>query len=107
MMMYPTRHNWVLHDHVATHNNNAAFMSTTIQNELFDLAASQILNSIVTDCNNADWFTLTADESTDVSLKDYIAMCIRFVHKKPDADNRMKHSVRKEFLFFCSCGHWF
>ena len=58
------------------------------------------LKSIVTDFNNADCFTFVADESTDVIIKEQTARCVRYVHKKSDAGNRMKHSVREEFLSF-------
>ena len=75
-------------------------MSQTIQNELPDLTANQILKSIVTDYNNADCFTFNADESTDVSIKGQIPICVRFVHKTSADDNGMKQSVREEFLSF-------
>ncbi|KAK2162265.1 hypothetical protein LSH36_101g05061 [Paralvinella palmiformis] len=44
--------------------------------------------------------TALKDESTDVTIKKRIVICVRFVHKKPDDDNLMKHSVREEFLSF-------
>jgi len=42
MIQYATRHNGVLRDHIATHQNNTTRMSPTIQNELLDLAPNQI-----------------------------------------------------------------
>ena len=68
-------HNTVLRDHIATSQNNATCRSPTIQKELLDLAANQILKSIFTNCNNGDCFIFIADESTDVRIKEQITMC--------------------------------
>ncbi len=62
--------------------------------ELLDLAASQILTSIVEDCNMATCFAFISDESTDVGIKEQIAMCVRFV------DGRNRHTVLEEFFSF-------
>ena len=56
--------------------------------------------SLVTVCNNADCFTFIPNEPTAVSIKEQLVVCVRFVHKNPDNDNRMKHSVCDEFLSF-------
>ena len=34
------------------------------------------------------------------SCEEQFVVCVRFVYKKPDDDNRIKHSVRGEFLYF-------
>lgn len=47
--------NNVLADHLAFADPNKKYTSSNIQNELIDMCADQIINSLVADCN-ASWF---------------------------------------------------
>lgn len=58
--------NSILRDHQEHARPTAKYTSPEIQNELLDIAAFQILNSIVVDCTRAQCFAFIADESTDV-----------------------------------------
>ena len=73
-----------------------AMRSPEIQNELLDLSAQQIVNNIVSDCKKAGCYAFIADESTDVSVKEQISVCVRFVQK----GNNGRHIIREEFLSF-------
>lgn len=60
---------------------------------MIDLCADQIINSLVADCNAAQFFGFISDESTDCSTKEQASICVRFYDKNAKA-------VREEFLGF-------
>ena len=95
-LKYASQYNDAIRDYLANARYNAKYTSPEIQNELLELCASQILSSIVRDCNNAVCFTFIADESTDVGILEQISMCVRFVHKQDGGE----HQLREEFLCF-------
>lgn len=72
---------------------NKKYTSPDIQNKLIDLCADQIINSLVADCNAAQFFGFISDESTDCSTKEQASICVRFYDKNAKA-------VREEFLGF-------
>jgi hypothetical protein len=71
------KENKVLADHLAFGDPNKKYTSPHIQNELIDLCADQIIDSLVADCNAAQLFGFISDESTDCSTKEqaYTCMC--------------------------------
>ena len=58
------------------------YTSGDIQNELLQLMALSILRDIGASMKNSGWYTVMADECTDVSNKEQFVICIRWV----DAD---------------------
>ena len=72
-----------------------SFLSSKIQNELIAPCADHIRGQIATECNKAFCFSLLADETTDVSTKEQITLCVRFVEL-----NRItqKVTLHDEFL---------
>lgn len=69
---------------------NATYNSPHIQNELIDLWKSKI------SVRSARWFSVMADECTDVSTLKQMSMCFRFV----DECNRHQPEIREEFVGF-------
>ena len=67
-----------------------------IKNEIIFFSAKQILDGLIDNCKRSVIYALIADESTDVTNKEQISICIRFVDKKEDG----KHRIRAEFLTF-------
>ena len=59
-------------------------------------SAKQILDGIIDNCKRSVIYALIADESTDVTNKEQISVCIRFVSTKEDG----KHFIHEEFLTF-------
>ena len=55
------------------------YTSPEIQNELIQVMAHTVLRGIATDIRSATFFTLMADEVTDVSNKEQVAVCLRCV----------------------------
>jgi hypothetical protein len=67
------------------------YTSPSIQNELISIAGEQISSDLVAACNKAGMFGFIADEATDASTMEQMALCVRFV------DDNL---VREEFLGF-------
>ena len=88
----------LLSDHLATAPKHAKYLSSEIQNEFISLCGKQISNSITEGCRSAQYFTVMADESADVSNIEQFAFCVRFT-EKCDAD---VHTVTEELLSFVS-----
>ena len=90
------KQNSILQNHIEQERPTAKYTSPEIQNEILDIAASQILNAIVADCRRAQCYAFITDESTDVRVKEQISLCAQFVYKKEDG----KHDVWEDFLTF-------
>ena len=76
------KQNSILRNHIQQARPTAKYTSPKIQNEILDIATSQILKAIVVDCRKAQCYAFIADESTDVEVKEQISLCARFVDKK-------------------------
>lgn len=88
--------NSILQNHLEQAGPTAKYPSPEIQNEVLDIAASQILNAVVPDCKRAQCHAFIADESTYIGVKEEISLCAHFVDQKEDG----KHYVQEEFLTF-------
>lgn len=82
----------VLKQHLASAAYNAKYLSPDIQNEIVDIAGEEVLEVILSKARSAKWFSIMADECTDVANLEQMAVCIRFV----DANN----IVNEEFIGF-------
>ena len=65
---------FILSEHLDTAAQNATYTSPTIQNQLIDIIGSQIRQKILNRVKGAGWFTVIADEVTDVSNKELQAL---------------------------------
>lgn len=88
--------NSILQNHLEQAGPTAKYPSPEIQNEVLDIAASQILNAVVPNCKRAQCYAFIADESTYIGVKEEISLCAHFVDQKEDG----KHYVQEEFLTF-------
>ena len=86
----------VLGEHLATCSKNATYTSSVIQNQIIDVLADQIRNKIIVKVQAAKWFTVIADEVTDVSNKEQLSLVLRYVD--PDA-----LLVREDLVGFFEC----
>ena len=68
-----------------------------IKNEIIFFSAKQILDGLIDNCKRS---VIYVDETTDVTNKEQIFICIRFVGRKEDG----KHLIREEFLTFVHAG---
>ena len=83
----------VLKKHIETAHRSMTYLSPTIQNELIQCCELEIRDNIIVKCNEAGYFAVIADETTDVSVTEQLSVCIRYV----DTDTC---EVREEILGF-------
>ena len=86
----------ILGEHLCTAPRNATYTSSVIQNQVIDVVADQVRQKIITKVRAAKWFTIIADEVTDVSNKEQLSLVVRYV----DHDTL---SVRVDLLGFFEC----
>ena len=80
----------VLKKHLSIAVKNARYTSAPIQNQLIECAGKFISNKLVEEINGSGVFAILADESTDCSNKEQMALIIRFHDKN--------NEIREEFL---------
>lgn len=68
-----------LAQHLATAPRNATYTSSVTQNQVIDVLASQIQQTIIERVHTAKWFTVIADEVTDLSNKEQLSLVLRYV----------------------------
>ena len=86
----------VLADHLKSCGRNAFYTSKTIQNQLIAICGKIVLSSILEEIRAASLFSIMADEATDASNKEQLAVCIRYVHS-----STLK--IEERFLGFSEC----
>jgi len=67
------------------------YTSKDIQNDILKLMAAEVLDNISTNIQQADFFTVMADESTDASNKEQVVLVIRWVDKCLDVHEDFIH----------------
>ena len=83
----------VLANHFSQATNRAKYTSPTIQNELISILGEQIRESIVNQIpSDAPYFSMLADEVTDVSNRERLSLVIRLVDSGGN--------IHEEFLGF-------
>ncbi|XP_004209363.2 52 kDa repressor of the inhibitor of the protein kinase-like [Hydra vulgaris] len=85
----------VLEHHLKSSGKNATYISKTVQNELIDICGQIITEKIIKEAKIAKYFSVIADETTDVSHHEQLSVCIRFVCLINGF-----HTTREEFLNF-------
>ena len=71
---------------------NAQYLSSTIQNEIIVTCYDLILSNLVKDIAQSEYFSVLADETTDIACKEQLSLCVRYV----DTDN----CLQEHFLQF-------
>ena len=78
--------------------SNQTYRSKTIQKEIIEVRGEVITETLVNAIKDAKFFTVLADEATDCSNVEQMAIALRFIH------NFFK--VREEFSGFYSVYEW-
>lgn len=81
----------VLQNHLETSHKKATYISSLVQNKIISVYNKLILKNLVDNVNKAKGFTTLADKTTDISNKEQMSLCVRYVRKK---------TVREDFLQF-------
>ena len=72
----------VLANHLSKCPGNACYTSKTIQNELLQVVGDMICSDILKEVKHARFYSIIADEVTDVSNKEELSLVIRYLHKE-------------------------
>ena len=96
MLSLFAKENSVLRDHLENAPRISKYKCPDIQNDIIFFSVKQILDGIIDNCRRSVIYALIADESTDVTNKEQISICIRFFGRKEDG----KYHIREEFLTF-------
>ncbi|KAJ8297606.1 hypothetical protein KUTeg_024137 [Tegillarca granosa] len=70
----------ILKEHLES-SYRSKYTSPMIQNELICICEEYIRNEIVKDCNESVCYSFMADEATDASTMEQIAMCVRWASR--------------------------
>ncbi len=58
------------------------YQSPEIINEIIEIMAHTALHSLLADVNSSPWFSLMADETRDISNREQLVICLRWVSEK-------------------------
>lgn len=67
------------------------YITPQIQNEIISSCGNLILQTIVKKVNNSQCFSVLADETTDISVTEQLALCVRYI----DENNIVNESFLK------------
>ena len=85
----------VLEEHFTNAPKNSTYRSKTIQNELIHSCETFIRNMLAEEITQAKFFSIIADEASDASSTEQLAIVLRFVDSKGE--------IREEFVEFLKC----
>ena len=80
--------NPVLRKRMKNSPGNAKYTSKTTQNDLLKVASATIVEQIVEEIKRAEFYSIIADETCDISRIKQLSVCLRYVH--PD-----DHSIKE------------
>jgi hypothetical protein len=83
----------VFKNHLETTNKISTYLSPLIQNEIISICNKLILEHLIAIVNKSKSFTILADETTDVSNKEKMTLCVRYVDLNAN-------KIREDFLQF-------
>ena len=85
-----------LENHLLCTQQNAKY-SPEIQNDIILCCRDLIVQKLVADVKESKYYTILADEATNCSLKEQIALILRVVDKNS--------TMREEFVSFLECSY--
>jgi len=65
--------------HLENSSGNCTMISKTVQNEIIDSMGEVVRNNIISEVKRSQFFSILCDETTDVSTKEQMSLCIRYV----------------------------
>ncbi|KAG8171727.1 hypothetical protein JTE90_022423 [Oedothorax gibbosus] len=82
-----------LKSHLSTCNDNASYISKSIQNDIIECIGVNLRSQIVENVKESKFFSIICDETTDVSRKEQLTFCVRYI-------DRRNCVTKEEFLGF-------
>lgn len=86
----------LLKEHLTTAPKNATYISPDIQNQVIQVLGDHILHKILINVKEAKYFSVIADEVTDSSNKEQLAVVLRYV-------NPTDNCIREDLVSFLEC----
>ena len=68
-----------LASHLKFHSRNASYLSKTTQNDCIEIVGEYIQRELTDEIKKAKFFSVSADEVQDISNKEQLAICLRYV----------------------------
>ncbi|XP_078491833.1 zinc finger MYM-type protein 1-like [Ciona intestinalis] len=81
VMRLLSQHNDEVHDWLYV-RGKAKWLGHDLQNEILGMVADKVRQSVVSSVKDAKYFAVIADETTDVSRKEQVSVCVRYVTEK-------------------------
>ena len=72
----------ILANHLAKCPKNARYTSKVIQNELVGVVGDSICRDIIKEVKSARFYSIIADEVTNVANKEELSLVLRYVHER-------------------------
>ena len=69
----------VLKEHFSSCSKNTTYSSKTIQNELVDICAKQVVGKCIAEINDSSMFSIVGDAAVDISNVEKMPVVIRYV----------------------------
>ena len=86
----------ILQEHLKASPQNATYTSSVIQNQIIDVISNHIKCKLLDKVKIAKWFTVIADEVTDLSNKEMLSLVLRYVDSYTGL-------IREDFINFAEC----
>lgn len=90
----------ILKQHLETASKNANYLSWKIQNQIVSACNHIILKKIVERANKSKCFSVLADETTDISTKEQVSICVRFIDEE---DNKLHENFLQFIPVISTC----
>ena len=69
----------VLKEHFSSCSKNTTYSSKTIQNQLVDICAKQVVGKCIAEINDSSMFSIVEDAAVDISNVEQMPIVIRYV----------------------------
>ncbi|CAG2212069.1 unnamed protein product [Mytilus edulis] len=83
--------------HLETASRSLRYVSPKVQNERIQCCEVEIRERLIDNCKKSKFFAVCADETTDVSVKKQLSICVRYVYSDTN-------DIREYFLGFVEPG---
>jgi len=87
-------------NHTQSCSKNASYISADVQNEVISIISEYIQHKICDKINEGKYFTILADETTDISRIEQFSLCIRYLEKSSNFENDNSYFIRDDFIQF-------
>ena len=80
LLRYRGKYDEVFKKDFASAGHNAQYVSPRIQNEIISVCNELILERLVDSINRSRFFSVLADETTDISCQEQLSLCARYLN---------------------------